>query len=179
MTTSGTLEMVDVPIPDESPNTDSPFEYACEVCGKELYYGGRGRKPKFCDEHKGGGKGATTRKSTARNDALAFEAAAALSQLNALIGLGLLVPAVPWMGDNPLFLPHTAVAIAHADEGFNAQAYAALQTDPALCKMILRVGSASGKIALIVAYGMLATAVVPIGVEEYKERKKNEDRSTE
>lgn len=29
-----------------------PVEYSCEVCGEELFYGGRGRKPKFCDEHK-------------------------------------------------------------------------------------------------------------------------------
>jgi hypothetical protein len=26
--------------------------YTCEVCGKELPYGGRGRPPKRCDEHK-------------------------------------------------------------------------------------------------------------------------------
>jgi hypothetical protein len=32
------------------------FEYACEVCGVELKYGGRGRKPKFCADHKSGNK---------------------------------------------------------------------------------------------------------------------------
>jgi len=160
--------MTDVEVPDEIPGK---YEYACGVCGKELTYGGRGRKPKFCDDHKAG-TGKPRAKGGARNDALAMEAANALSQLNALIGVTLMVPALPILGDNPAYLPNTALAIAKADEGFNAAAFSALQTDPALCKMILRVGSASGKIALVVAYGMLAGAVVPIGIDEYKERKK-------
>lgn len=36
---------------DETPSL-SDFEYACEVCGVELFYAGRGRKPKRCEEHK-------------------------------------------------------------------------------------------------------------------------------
>lgn len=32
------------------------YEYACEVCGTELTYGGRGRKPKRCAEHKSGSR---------------------------------------------------------------------------------------------------------------------------
>lgn len=31
----------------------SDSKYECEICGKELVYGGRGRPPKRCDEHKG------------------------------------------------------------------------------------------------------------------------------
>lgn len=30
------------------------FEYSCEVCGVELKYGGRGRKPTKCKQHKAG-----------------------------------------------------------------------------------------------------------------------------
>ncbi len=28
------------------------YEYACETCGIEVFYSGRGRKPKFCADHK-------------------------------------------------------------------------------------------------------------------------------
>lgn len=170
--------MTDVIIPDEAPPT-SAFEYTCQVCGKELFYGGRGRKPKFCDEHKAGTGKPRAKGGGARNDALAQEAANALSQLNALLGVCLLLPAVPFLGDNPAYLPQTALAIAKADDGFNVAAYSALQTDPALCKMILRVGSAGGKLALIAAYGMLAGAVTPVAIEEYRERKASETRATE
>lgn len=46
--------------PDDPPNFDPPDdpppssggELACEVCGVPLHYGGRGRKPKRCDDHK-------------------------------------------------------------------------------------------------------------------------------
>jgi len=37
---------------DETPPQE--FEYACVVCGREIFYGGRGRKPKYCDEHRTG-----------------------------------------------------------------------------------------------------------------------------
>lgn len=38
--------------PMDIPPPASDFDYACETCGKELTYGGRGRKPRFCAEHK-------------------------------------------------------------------------------------------------------------------------------
>ncbi len=45
---------VDESLPDDfTPPPGTPTGYACEVCGVELTYGGRGRKPKRCDEHKG------------------------------------------------------------------------------------------------------------------------------
>lgn len=44
---------------DVSTATDISFldeaPYRCETCGTALHYGGRGRKPRFCDEHKKGG----------------------------------------------------------------------------------------------------------------------------
>lgn len=48
----------------EMPSDDVPpvsdFEYSCEVCGVELTYGGRGRKPKRCAEHKTGARSGKT-----------------------------------------------------------------------------------------------------------------------
>jgi len=34
------------------PASESSGELQCQVCGKPLTYAGRGRKPKFCDDHR-------------------------------------------------------------------------------------------------------------------------------
>lgn len=44
----------DMPADDVPPVND--FEHSCEVCGIELTYGGRGRKPKRCADHKAGSR---------------------------------------------------------------------------------------------------------------------------
>jgi len=144
---------------DEAP--PSAFEYACQVCGKELHYGGRGRKPKFCDEHKKGGSGTGVARKGG-NVQLATQAADALVQLNSLCVMGLMLAQ----------LPQTAGALAGTEDGFREQAIAALVTDPALCKSILKAGTTSGKVSLLIAYAMLGGAVVPVGVMEFKERAK-------
>jgi hypothetical protein len=148
---------------DASPEDD--YEYSCEVCGKEIFYGGKGRHPKRCDEHKKGpARKAATRPGmgTGKNGTLARQAAAALSQVNGLIGIALL------LAPGKLKMPETATALAIADEGFSEQAYLALLTDPKLCALILKGGMASGRAALLIAYGMLAGAVVPVGIAEYR-----------
>lgn len=50
---------------DSQSDTYTP-EYACIECGKELRYGGRGRKPKYCDEHKKNAPKGTRTSSTGR-----------------------------------------------------------------------------------------------------------------
>lgn len=159
------IDFKDVDVPPDVP-VPAEFEFSCQVCGTELFYGGRGRKPKFCDEHKKTAPRGS--KGTGSNATLARQASASLSQLNAMIGLALFVPEIPRMGKNPLFLPATGTALATADEGFSEAAYNALLTDPALCKLILKGGAAGGKLALLMAYGMLAAAIIPVAVTEYK-----------
>jgi len=155
------FDTVDIPL-DEAPPAN--FEYACQNCGTELHYSGKGRKPKWCDKHKSGGNSTGTRvaKSGARNNTLALQAAAALTQVNSLIAVGLMV------APKPFSFPLTASALAGAEEGFNEAAYNALITDPKLCQTILKAGGTSGKIALLIAYGMLAGAVAPVAVGEFK-----------
>lgn len=51
------LEYAEVDLSAETtPADDAPpigdYEHACVVCGVELTYAGRGRKPKYCAEHK-------------------------------------------------------------------------------------------------------------------------------
>lgn len=154
--------------PDESPNlTGSPDaqpemdSLACQVCGKGLTYAGRGRKPKFCDEHKSNksGTGTTRKSSVTGNERLANQATEALVQLNRMTGLGLRL----------IGMPHTGEMIAFCEEGFREQAYAALLTDPALCKQLLSVGGFSGKTALIIAYGMMGAQMAPVANHEIRQ----------
>lgn len=154
------LETVAIPDFPQDEKPPSEYEYACEVCGKELFYAGRGRKPKFCDEHrKGGSKAGGTPRTGKGNTQLAAQASEALAQLNALACMGLMVGK----------LNQTALALSTANDGFREQAYNALLTDPALCKTILKAGATSGKVSLLIAYGMLAAAVGPVGYTEYRE----------
>lgn len=147
-------------VPDDIAPTP---EYACSVCGVALEYSGRGRKPTKCADHKRGGGSGTPRAKAGNPPALAKQAAAALGQLNGLICIGLSVAPMPYR------LPMTASAIATANEAFEQQAAEALATDPKLARLILRGGAASGKVALLIAYGMMGAAVVPVAIMEYKE----------
>jgi hypothetical protein len=65
----------------------------------------------------------------------------------------------------------TAGAIAERETLFREQAYNALLTDPALCRTILKGGTTSGKVALVIAYTMFIGGVAPYTISEYKERK--------
>jgi hypothetical protein len=158
------IDFKDIDVPDDIP-APSHYEYECQVCGTELFYSGKGRKPKFCEEHK---KSAPRQVRGSGNASLARQAAASLSQLNAMCGLMLFVPEIPKVGKNPLYLPQTGSAWANADEGFTEAAYNALLTDPKLCRMILKGGAAGGKLALLMAYGMLAAAITPVAMKELK-----------
>ena len=94
------------------------------------------------------------------NDALAKRAADVLYQLNAMIGTGALA----------LGMTSTAREIAHGNDGFAEQAADALSLDPVLCKMILRGGTKSGAIALVISYLVLGSRVAPAAVMEWKAR---------
>lgn len=144
------------------PQDDSPHDGpSCVVCGTALEYSGRGRKPKYCDEHKRSVSRTNVRASTPKNDRLAAQATDALMQIN---GLGALVCMLSGM-------PMTATAITGAEEGLREQVKAALITDPDLCNKILSAGTHSAKISLVIAYGMFAAAVLPVGIMEFKQNK--------
>ena len=147
--------------PDVSPH-DGP---ACIVCGEPLDYSGRGRKPKYCAEHKKGGQRTGVRSSTAKNEKLAAQATDALMQMNGLAALVFMLSGMPM----------TASAVTGAEEGLREQVHAALITDPELATKILSAGTHSAKISLVIAYGMFAAAVVPVGVMEFKQNKEKRE----
>jgi len=157
------FEFQDAVIPDDTIPPTSDVEYPCEVCGKESGpYGGRGRKPKRCPEHKR--SKATVRstvKVTGATASLAAQAAGVLEQLNGILAMGLMVTG----------MQDTAHALAAANEGFKDQAYLALTTDAELCKLILKGGVKSAKLSLGLAYVGLGAAVFPVAVNEAREKK--------
>lgn len=146
-------------IPFTSDITDSGL--ACETCGKPLEYGGRGRKPKYCDEHKAG-RAATPRKASKRNDALAEEAAEVLNQINGLVGIGLLI------APKPFRMPQTAKALEERSDRFKEAAVDALKANPDLARSIARAGGVSGSAGLVIAYGVLAASLAPVAMNEWK-----------
>ncbi len=147
------------PTPDEAP--ESTHELSCTECGKELVYGGRGRKPTKCDDHKRTPPTTTARRSLGKSDQLAAQATEALCQMNGILAIGVMM----------LGLPLTAEALETSKDVFREQAYSALLTDPGMCAMILRGGTSSGKIALVIAYGMLGATVIPVGMMEVKAKR--------
>jgi hypothetical protein len=145
--------------PDVIPDTEG-VEYPCQVCGREAGpYGGRGRKPKFCPDHKK--QQSKSSGSAPKNNALAAQAADALVQINSLVAFGATV----------MQYEETGQTLRDAQDEFRNRAHAALVTDPKLCQAILRGGPMSARAALILSYGMLATVVAPIAVQEYRDKR--------
>lgn len=149
------------PVTDDVPPFENEPEFACVTCGKAIEYSGRGRKPKYCDEHKRSSGTGTRSAASGSNDKLAAMAVDVLCQGNAAATVGLMFAR----------LNGTASAVAEREEPFRAQAYEALKLDPALCKSILKGGANSGKMALIIAYAMLGASVAPVFIAEMKEKR--------
>lgn len=153
-----------VPVPEDD-TADAP-EFACEVCGKELFYSGRGRHPKRCDEHKtrSGSSSATnisTRKSSAKGDVA--QALSAMDMMYDLLGMGLLI-----------------VQAYEAAELFKAsrpqlkeknEAY--LTNDPALAKSLAKLGKTGGRYAFATAQVATVGPVVILAAGEVTQRRRD------
>lgn len=140
------------------------IEYPCVICGEEAGpYGGRGRKPRKCPKHKSAQSGTNVRVKGA-NAALAAQAAEALCQLNNILTMPFML----------LRYVATASAVARANDGFREMAYNALLTDPKLSASIVRGGTSGGKVALVIAYGVLGSAVGPVFMMEHKAKQPEE-----
>jgi hypothetical protein len=151
-------------IPDEiQPDTVpdlSDVEYPCVVCNKESGpYGGRGRKPTRCPEHKKATVSGS-KKLTGNAANLAAQATQVLVQVNGMLAVGA-------MG---MQMFKTAHAIADANPAFEQQAHQALLTDPELCRLILKSGGASAKMSLAMAYVGMGMAILPTALQDVQER---------
>lgn len=158
-----TMDFLDAEIPpDTVPSDLTDVEFPCEVCGNEAGpYGGRGPKPKRCDDHRKNKGKSSVRKVTGNAANLAAQATEVLQQLNGIIAIGSMA----------LGLNSTAAAIAAGNETFAERAHAALLTDPALCQLILKGGVKSAKISLGIAYAGLGVQVIPTAIREVQEKR--------
>lgn len=137
-------------------------EYPCGVCGREAGpYGGHGRKPTRCSDHKKRQSSGPSVRATGKTAELAVQAAKTLASINGVMAMSL--------GAFGLF--ETMGAIFERNEDFEKAAYAALVTDPNLCRQIVRVGETSAKLSLGMAYLSMGMGVAPIAAQEYKRKK--------
>ena len=151
------IETTDIP-DDDIPDVIG-VEYPCEQCGREAGpYGGRGRKPRFCSDHK---KQSSQPKASAKNTNLARNAAQTLGGYNALLALG----------TNMLQLPRTANAINNGNDIFIPMAEQALATDPLLAAKIATNGAMPAWIHLCAAYCLFAVGVTPVLKNELQAKK--------
>jgi hypothetical protein len=156
-------------------NTDTvPSDgLACVVCGTPLIYAGRGKKPKYCADHKGGRGAATGTVSTRSSSptlggtapAQARAAASMLARLNMLFAMGL----------NTLGMNITSAQIVTANEEFENLAREALAADPKLARKIIGVGGSSGKAGLTMAYALMGATVAPAVMVDIKAKKAEND----
>lgn len=149
-------------LPQDTVPDLADVEYPCEVCGKEAGpYGGRGRKPKRCPDHKKQQSRGQSPKISGTTANQAAMATAVLVQVN-----GILAVAAMGMGLNK-----TAHAIAEANPTFEQAAHNALLTDPELCRLILKSGVMSGRVGLGLAYAGMGMTVVPTAVMELRDKR--------
>lgn len=149
-------------MPDSVPAT-SDVDYPCTVCGKEAGpYAGKGRRPTKCPDHKtSASKRTSSVRVTGADAVLAAKAAEALCQINGFAALGAMM----------LGFVQTGAVIQAEQSDFKEQAYNALLTDADLCRTILKGGVKSGKLALLIAYAMLAASIFPTAKMEFAEKK--------
>lgn len=153
-------ETVDAPSDDENGTVaDTDSDFYCETCGKPIPYSGRGRHPRFCDEHRRGsktgtpsgkGRGAGSVETAVQTLGAAYDALGlTLTLTGALTAASQLADAVPTLTErNRQFLAH----------------------DPQLVKMLNRAGSAGGRFAFILTQVITLGPVVMTATNEYKER---------
>lgn len=171
MTATPMFEVIETPddLRDDAPLTTETVgdEYPdkCVVCSAGIPYGGKGPRPKYCDEHKKNKSKTSPRVSARGAEATARTAAGLLGQLNGLIGMGLAMYG----------LKMTAETIQTANDQFVEQATIALTNDPKLAKKIVGLGATSGKASLAVAYGMLGASIAPVAMFELKQKKAEQD----
>lgn len=159
------LNFTDADMPTEEFDTVPPtidVEFPCSVCGRESGpYGGRGPKPTKCVDHKKTKTTGSGPKVTGKNADLAAQATNSLSAIN-----GVMAMVAGAMGFH-----RTMKAMFEVNEDFEKTAYKALVTDPKLCAQILRVGEASARFGLGMAYLGMGMGIAPTLADEYREKK--------
>jgi len=157
-------------IPDTEPETDTDHMTDTDVSPEAPYGYKKDGTPYKRRPNGARASGGSTRTSgSSRVESKARQAAALLTQANELACFGVMA----------VGFGRTASALQVANEGFTETAYEALRQDEALCNTILKAGTTSAKITLLIAYGMLMVNVVPVAVTEYRDKRANAESESE
>lgn len=131
----------------------------CQVCGVPLTYGGRGRKPKFCDDH----KQTKTTSGSGRKTAGAGTVDAAMASLEfceGIFSIALLMAS-----------PAAAVQWSASLPELRAKNRAILNGNPALCKSIAKTSSKVSPYMLLGSYGYALAPVAKTVLNDMRARK--------
>lgn len=169
MTSAVEFSVADIP-PDattvdiDSGNSESSSDLTCQVCGTPLTYGGRGRKPKFCDDHKKSpSSGSSTRSSGGRAGAEVEAAMAALEGMHTVLSMALMVIA-----------PNAAMEWQAQLPALNDRNRGILGADKELAKKIAKMASKGSSPMLFLSYG---AAIAPVaGVASMERRRKRAEK---
>ena len=159
------FEITDVP--DEAPETDNPVsttgDYDPQYPGStpDAPYGFKPDGTPYKRRPRGTGGSKKTVGRMPATDSMATQAAALLASANNLLGMGLHV----------FGMPMTSERLQEANKQFEAMAFQALLSDPALCRKILANGAVGGKAMLAMAYLNLGASLYPVARQEFTERK--------
>lgn len=123
---------------------DSP--YRCEVCAAPLVYGGKGRPPVRCSEHKRN-KSSGIGKRTSSGNMKALEAAVADMYRALAMGVTMLDT-------------FDGMAIAQGAESLAHSWIVLAETDPKVKKFLVKVTTGSGWGAVIVAHALVALPII-------------------
>jgi hypothetical protein len=160
-----TFTKADAPTETELPEDEKPettYEYACETCGTELHYGGRGRKPRFCDAHKKNApKNGTGSRSKGQAVALAAQATDLIINVTDVLQVGAFMAGYT----------DTAEAIDDKQPLLRERVYAALLANPARSRSIIKILGGTTDLGLAIALGTFATNIGAVAWNEYKEKR--------
>lgn len=125
-------------------NDEAP--YRCEVCGTSLTYGGRGRKPRFCAEHKKGGTTTSNGKKATANMVVLENNIADLYR-----GLGMGLSFVD---------PESGMEVAGAADKLAASWITLAESNPKVKKFLIKLTTGSGVGAVVLAHGTVAYPIL-------------------
>jgi len=130
---------------------------------------GPGRKPSKCEDHSLKVAGSKRAPASTGPSKVAVQAAKVLVSYGNLGGVGFYFAGMP----NTSHALGTAVA---ASEESLAQV---LDSDPALCRMLIGAGGKSAYLGLTVVLGQVLAAVVPVAYMEYKSKMEAKNESAQ
>lgn len=143
MTESVSFSVSDMPpdAADSTTDTVTSNDPTCEVCGTPLSYSGRGRKPKYCDDHKRSTSTSRTT-STGRRSTRDVEAAmAALSSGHTVVQFAMSLVSL-----------EAGQVFEISRPTLDERNRAILESDPALAKRIAAMASKGGGAALLISH---------------------------